>query len=254
MKQIDDLFLNAHYSDLSPSEQSFLEDLCSDEDSFQQVKSLLAQSAGALPVNPPEHMLDFLNQTFDQTYSEQEAQKRRPRMFNLFIASAVAASVLIFLTIYYFGFDNTPQKKLAKVEEKEQYKKNDQIKSSGKTEQRKTPPVAAVDRTPPPPAALDRDISSEMLMDEPADIASIDMEDAKPERVRGSRSDVEAVPRDMNVTNSEPKSNTYMWTSKEKNLSSEQVVIAEVSMKNQKNSDSKRLNTSLMLKQIKPVY
>jgi len=254
MKQIDDLFLNAHYSDLSPSEQSFLEDLCSDEDSFQQVKSLLAQSAGALPVNPPEHMLDLLNQTFDQTYSEQEAQKMRPRMFNLFIASAVAASVLIFLTIYFFGTNNEPQEQLAKVEKKEQKKKNKQSNLPGTSEQRKTPPVAAVDPTPPPRAALDREVSSEMLMDEPADIASIDMEDAKPERVRGSRSDVEAVPRDMNVTNSEPKSNTYMWTSKEKNLSSEQVVIAEVSMKKQKNSDSKRLNTSLMLKQIKPVY
>ncbi len=254
MKQIDDLFLNAHYSDLSPSEQSFLEDLCSDEDSFQQVKSLLAQSTGALVVNPPEHMLDFLNQTFDQTYSEQEAQKMRPRMFNLFIASAVAASVLIFLTIYFFGTNNEPQEQLAKVEKKEQKKKNKQSNLPGTSEQRKTPPVAAVDPTPPPPAALDRDVSSEMLMDEPADIASIDMEDAKPERVRGSRSDVEAVPRDMNVTNSEPKSNTYMWTSKEKNLSSELVVIAEVSMKKQKNSDSKRLNTSLMLKQIKPVY
>ena len=68
MKQIDDLFLNAHYSDLSPSEQSLIEDLCSDEVSFQQVKSLLSQSVGALPVNPPVHILDSLNQTFDQTY------------------------------------------------------------------------------------------------------------------------------------------------------------------------------------------
>jgi hypothetical protein len=254
MKQIDDLFLNAHYSDLSPSEQSFLEDLCSDEDSFQQVKSLLAQSTGALVVNPPEHMLDLLNQTFDQTYSEQEVLKRRPRMFNVFIASAVAASVLIFLTIYYFGFDNTPQKKLAKVEKKEQNKKNNQLKSSGKTEQRQTPLVATIDPTPPPRAALDREVPSEILMDEPVAIASIDMEDAKPERVRGSRSDDAALPGDENVASNAPKSNTYMWTSKEKNLSSEQVVIAEVSMKKQKNSDSKRLNTSLMLKQIKPVY
>jgi len=254
MKQIDDLFLNAHYSDLSPSEQSFLEDLCSDEDSFQQVKSLLSQSAGALPVNPPEHMLDLLNQTFDQTYSQPSVKGVRPRMFNLFIASAVAATVLIFLTVYYFGIKNEPQEQHTTVEKKEQKEKNKQSNLTATSKQTQTPQIAAIEQIPSPPAALDREVSSEMLMDEPAVIASIDMEDAKSERFRGSRSDDAALPGDENIASNVPKSNTYMWTSKEKNLSSEQVVIAEVSMKKQHKSDSKRLNTSLMLKQIKPVY
>jgi hypothetical protein len=254
MKQIDDLFLNAHYSDLSPSEQSFLEDLCSDEDSFQQVKSLLSQSAGALPVNPPEHMLDLLNQTFDQTYSEQEVQKMRPRIFNLFIASAVAATVLIFLTVYFFGTNNEPQEQFAKVEKKEQKEKNKQSNLTATSKQTQTPQIAAIEQIPAPPVALDVETQNDVLMDEPAVIASIDMEDAKSERFRGSRSDDTAAPGDENIASNVPKSNTYMWTSNEKNLSSEQVVIAEVSMKKQKNSDSKRLNTSLMLKQIKPVY
>jgi hypothetical protein len=254
MKQIDDLFLNAHYSDLSPSEQSFLEDLCSDEDSFQQVKSLLSQSAGALPVNPPEHMLDLLNQTFDQTYSQPSVKGVRPRMFNLFIASAVAATVLIFLTVYYFGIKNEPQEQHTTVEKKEQKEKNKQSNLTATSKQTQTPQIAAIEQIPSPPAALDREVSSEMLMDEPAVIASIDMEDAKSERFRGSRSDDAALPGDENIASNVPKSNTYMWTSKEKKLSSEQVVIAEVSMKKQHKSDSKRLNTSLMLKQIKPVY
>jgi hypothetical protein len=254
MKQIDDLFLNAHYSDLSPSEQSFLEDLCSDEDSFQQVKSLLSQSAGALPVNPPEHMLDLLNQTFDQTYSEQEVQKMRPRIFNLFIASAVAATVLIFLTVYYFGIKNEPQEQHTTVEKKEQKEKNKQSNLTATSKQTQTPQIAAIEQIPAPPVALDVETQNDVLMDEPAVIASIDMEDAKSERFRGSRSDDTAAPGDENIASNVPKSNTYMWTSKEKNLSSEQVVIAEVSMKKQHKSDSKRLNTSLMLKQIKPVY
>ncbi|MCF8269022.1 MAG: hypothetical protein K9I25_03565, partial [Crocinitomicaceae bacterium] len=118
MKQIDDLFLNAHYSDLSPSEQSLIEDLCSDEVSFQQVKVLVTRSKDVLPVNPPAHLLEALNQTFDQTYSQPSVQRMRLKMFNLFTASAVAASVLIFLTIYYFGVENSPQEKQAKVEKK----------------------------------------------------------------------------------------------------------------------------------------
>jgi hypothetical protein len=254
MKQIDDLFLNAHYSDLTPSEQSLIEDLCSDEAGFQQVKVLVTRSMDVLPVSPPAHLLDALNQTFDQTYSQPSVQRMRPKMFNLFTASAVAASVLIFLTIYFFGTENVSHKQVANVEKKEQHKKNKQIKSLGATGQSQTPQVAVLDPVPSPRAALDCELPSEMLMDEPALIASIEMEDAKPEGVRGSRSDEDAMLEEENVASNAPKSNTYMWTSGDKHLSSEQVVLAEVSMKKQNKSDSKRLNTSFMLKQIKPVY
>ena len=254
MKQIDDLFLNAHYSDLTPSEQSLIEDLCSVEVSFQQVKVLVTRSKEVLPVSPPAHLLEALNQTFDQTYSQPSVQRMRPKMFNLFTASAVAASVLIFLTIYFFGTDNAPQKQVATVEKKEQKKKNNQSTLPRTSEQKQTPQVAAIDPIPSSRTALDREVPSEILMDEPAVIASIEMEDAKPERVRGSRSDEDAVPVEENVASNAPKSNTYMWTSKDKNLASEQVALAEVSMKKQNKSDSKRLNTSFMLKQIKPVY
>lgn len=252
MKQIDDLFLKAHYSDLTPSEQSLIEDLCSDEVSFQQVKALVTQSMDALPVSPPAHLLEALNQTFDQTYSQPSAKGMRPRMFNLFIASAVAATVLIFLTVYYFGINNEPKEQLARVEKKEQKKKNNQTKASSIVEKTQTPKVASLEPIPAPPVALDVEAQTDVLMDEP--VASIEMEDAKQEELRGSRSDVESVSRDMNATYNEPKSNTYMWTSADKHLASDQVVIAQESRKKQTKSDSKRLNTSLMLKQIKPVY
>ena len=252
MKQIDDLFLKAHYSDLTPSEQSLIEDLCSDEVSFQQVKALVNRSMDTLPVSPPVHLLEALNQTFDQTYSQPSAKGMRPRMFNLFIASAVAATVLIFLTVYYFGINNEPKEQLARVEKKEQKKKNNQTKASSIVEKTQTPKVASLEPIPAPPVALDVEAQTDVLMDEP--VASIEMEDAKQEELRGSRSDVESVSRDMNATYNEPKSNTYMWTSADKHLASDQVVIAQESRKKQTKSDSKRLNTSLMLKQIKPVY
>jgi len=254
MKQIDDLFLKAHYSDLTPSEQSLIEDLCSDEVSFQQVKVLVTRSKEVLPVNPPAHLLEALNQTFDQTYSQPSVQRMRPKMFNLFTASAVAASVLIFLTIYFFGTANAPQKQAATVEKKEQKKKNNPINLPGTSEQSQTPQLAAIDPIKAPSIEEDQVLQSEKLMDEPAAIASIEMEDAKPEWARGSRSDEDAVPVEDNVASNAPKSNTYMWTSGDKHLSSEQVVLAEVSMKKQNKSDSKRLNTLFMLKQIKPVY
>jgi hypothetical protein len=112
--------------------------------------------------------------------------------------------------------------------------------------------VASLEPIPAPPVVLDVEAQTDVLMDEP--VASIEMEDAKQEELRGSRSDVEAVSRDMNATYNEPKSNTYMWTSADKHLASDQVVIAQELRKKQTKSDSKRLNTSLMLKQIKPVY
>ena len=254
MKQIDDLFLKAHYSDLTPSEQSLIEDLCSDEVSFQQVKVLVTRSKEVLPVNPPAHLLEALNQTFDQTYSQPSVQRMRPKMFNLFTASAVAASVLIFLTIYFFGTANAPQKQAATVEKKEQKKKNNPINLPGTSEQSQTPQLAAIDPIKAPSIEEDQVLQSEKVIDEPAAIASIEMEDAKQEWARGSRSDEDAVPVEDNVASNAPKSNTYMWTSGDKHLSSEQVVLAEVSMKKQNKSDSKRLNTSFMLKQIKPVY
>lgn len=254
MKQIDDLFLKAHYSDLTPSEQSLIEDLCSDEVSFQQVKVLVTRSKEVLPVNPPAHLLEALNQTFDQTYSQPSVQRMRPKMFNLFTASAVAASVLIFLTIYFFGTDNAPQKQVATVEKKEQKKKNNPINLPGTSEQSQTPHVAAIDPIKAPSIEEDQVLQIEKVIDEPAAIASIEMEDAKQEWARGSRSDEDVVPVDGNVASNTPNSNTYMWTTGDKRLASEQVVLAEVSRKKQNKSDSKRLNTSLMLKQIKPVY
>ena len=254
MKQIDDLFLKAHYSDLTPSEQSVIEDLCSDEVSFQQVKVLVTRSKDVLPVNPPAHLLEALNQTFDQTYSQPSVQRMRPKMFNLFTASAVAASVLIFLTIYFFGTANAPQKQVATVEKNEQKKKNNPINLPGTSEQSQTPQLAAIDPIKAPSIEEDQVLQIEKLMDEPALIASIEMEDAKQEWARGSRSDEDAVPVEDNVASNAPKSNTYMWTSGDKHLSSEQAVLAEVSMKKQNKSDSKRLNTAFMLKQIKPVY
>jgi hypothetical protein len=260
MKQIDDLFLKAHYSDLTPSEQSVIEDLCSDEVSFQQVKVLVTRSKDVLPVNPPAHLLDSLNKTFDQTYSQPSVQRMRPKMFNLFTASAVAASVLIFLTIYFFGTANAPQKQAATVEKKEQKKKNNPINLPGTSEQSQTPQLAAIDPIKAPSIEEDQVLQSEKVIDEPALIASIEMEDAKPERVRGPRSDEGAVPVEDNVASNAPTSNTYKWTTPDKNLKEVDAVVIAASSGysspkgKRANVETKRINTALMLKQIKPVY
>lgn len=255
MKQIDDLLLKANFSDLTPSEQSLIEDLCSDESSFQQVKILVTRSKEVLPINPPAHVLEALNQTFDKTYSQAPQQQMRPNMFNLFTSVAVAASVLVFLSIYYFGVDNTPQNKLVKVERKQSPKNVKTPKPAPNPKPTQNPQLATVE----PIATLDyADISTvspiEQVMDEPAQIASIEIEDAKQESIRGSRTDEDAVLVTGNMASNAPKNNTYMWTAGDKRLASEQVVLADVSMKKQNKSDSKRLNTSFMLKQIKPVY
>jgi hypothetical protein len=163
--------------------------------------------------------------------------------------------VLIFLSIYYFGFDNAPEKKLVKVERKQSPKKKKAPNIAPHPNSNQNPQLATVEPIAPFDYADNSTVSpSEQVMDEPAAIASVEMEDAKSESLRGSRSDEGAVPVEDNVASNAPKSNTYMWTSGDKRLASEQVVLAEVSMKKQNKSDSKRLNTSFMLKQIKPVY
>jgi len=163
--------------------------------------------------------------------------------------------VLVFLSIYYFGVDNTPQKKLVKVERKQSPKNVKAPKPESHPKPAQNPQLATVE----PIAPLDyADISTvspiEQVMDEPAPIASIEIEDAKQESIRESRSDEDAVLVTGNIASNAPKKNTYMWTAGDKRLASEQVVLADVSMKKQNKSDSKRLNTSFMLKQIKPVY
>lgn len=250
MKQIDDLFLKAHYNELTPSEQSLIEDLCSDESSFQQVKILVTRSKEVLPINPPAHVLDALNQTFDKTYSQAPVQHMRPKMFNLFTAVAVAASVLVFLSIYYFGVDNTPQKKLVKVERKQSPKNVKAPKPAPNPKPTQRPQLAMVEHIAPFDYA---DISTvspiEQVMDEPAPIASIEIEDAKQESIRGSRSEDDA-----------PTSNTYMWTTPDKNLKEVDAVVIAASSGysspkgKRANVETKRINTALMLKQIKPVY
>lgn len=255
MKQIDDLFLNAHYGDLTPEEQSLIQELCSDELSFQQVKVLVTRSKEVLPVSPPESILESLNHTFDQTYTQAPVQRIQPRFFNLFVASAVAASLLIFLTIYYFGVENSPQEKQAKVERKQSPKKKKAPNIAPNPKPAQNPQLAVVESVTTPGFEDESIVAPlEQVMDEPADVALVEKEDAKPEVFRGSRSDEGAVPVEDNVASNARKSNTYMWTSGDKRLASEQVVLAEVSMKKPNKSDSKRLNTAFMLKQIKPVY
>jgi len=205
MKDIDDLFLKAHYSDLTPSEQTLIEDLCSDEVSFQQVKALVTRSMDVLPVSPPAHLLEALNQTFDQTYSQPSAKAMRPRMFNLFIASAVAASLLILFTIYLFNTTSTPK-----------------------------------DQSTP--------------SDEPLALAAEPQEEAKSLEFRGSRSDNTVLPSEATIVSKSPSSNTYEWSAVDKNLESSSLVIATVDSKKKSNLQPKRLNTSYLLKQIKPVY
>ena len=142
-----------------------------------------------------------------------------------------------------------------KVERKQSPKKKKALNIAPHPNNNQNPKLATVEPIAPFDYADNSTVSpSEQVMDEPAAIASIEMEDAKSENLRGSRSDEGAVPVEDNVASNAPKSNTYMWTSGDKRLASEQVVLAEVSMKKQKKSDSKRLNTAFMLKQIKPVY
>lgn len=255
MKQIDDLFLKAHYSDLTPSEQSLIEDLCSDEVSFQQVKVLVTRSMDVLPVSPPAHLLEALNQTFDQTYSQPSAKGMRPRMFNLFIASAVAASLLILFTIYLFNTTSTPKDQTARVNKKiERTKQNPAPNKqlAKETTAPNQPLVAELPQVIQSDPAYDDEISTPS--DEPLALAAEPQEEAKSLEIRGTRSDNTVLPGEVTIVSKAPSSNTYEWTAMDKNLESSSVVIANVDSKKKSNLEPKRLNTSYLLKQIKPVY
>ncbi len=250
MKQLDDLFLNAHYSDLTPEEQSLIQELCSDELSFQQVKGLVTRSQEVLPVSPPESILESLNHTFDQTYTQAQVQRIQPRFFNLYVTSAVAASLLIFLTIYYFGVENSPQEKHATVEKKTSPKNKKAPNIAPHPKPAQNPQLAVVELVTTPSFVDESRVAPlEQVMDEPADVALVEKEDAKPEVFRGSRSEDDA-----------PTSNTYMWTTPDKNLKEVDAVVIAASSGysspkgKRANVETKRINTALMLKQIKPVY
>jgi hypothetical protein len=255
MKQIDDLFLKAHYSDLTPSEQSLIEDLCSDEVSFQQVKALVNRSMDTLPVSPPVHLLEALNQTFDQTYSQPSVKGVRPKMFSLFIASAVAASLLILFTIYLFNTTSTPKDQTARVNKKiERTKQNPSPNKqlAKETTAPNQPLVAELPQVIHSDPAYGYEISTPS--DEPLALAAEPQEEAKSLEIRGSRSDNTVLPGEATIVSKAPSSNTYEWTAIDKNLESSSVVIANVDSKKKSNLEPKRLNTSYLLKQIKPVY
>ena len=255
MKQIDDLFLKDHYSDLTPGEQALIEDLCSDEVSFQQVKVLVTRSMNVLPVSPPAHLLEALNQTFDQTYPEPSAKGMRPRMFNLFISSAVAASLLIFFAIYLFNSTSTPEEQTARVNKQIERKHNPAPNKplAKKTTAPNQPLVAELPQvihSDPPPS----DDGIITPSDEPLALAAEPQEEAKSLETRGSRSDNTVLPGEATIVSKAPSINTYEWTTVDKNLESSSVVIANVESKKKSNPEPKRLNTSLLLKQIKPLY
>lgn len=256
MKDIDDLFLKAHYSDLTPNEQTLIEDLCSDEVSFQQVKVLVTRSMDVLPVSPPAHMLEALNQTFDQTYSQPAAKGMRPRMFNLFIASAVAASLLILFTIYLFNTTSTPKEQTARVNKKIERTKQNPAPNKQLAKETTPPNQPLVAELPqvihsdPPP--IDDEIITPS--DEPLALAAEPQEEAKSLEIRGSRSDNTVLPGEATIVSKAPSINTYEWTTVDKNLESSSVVISNVESKKKSNPEPKRLNTSLLLKQIKPLY
>ena len=254
MKQIDDLFLKDHYSDLTPGEQALIEDLCSDEVSFQQVKVLVTRSMDVLPVSPPAHLLEALNQTFDQTYSQPSAKGMRPRMFNLFISSAVAASLLIFFAIYLFNSTSTPEEQTARVN-KQIERKHNPAPNKPLTKQKMTtdqPLVAELTQVIHSDPVYNDEISTPS--DEPLALATEPQEEAKSLETRGSRSDNTVLPGEATIVSKAPSINTYEWTTVDKNLESSSVVIANVESKKKSNPEPKRLNTSLLLKQIKPLY
>jgi hypothetical protein len=256
MKDIDDLFLKDHYSDLTPIEQTLIEDLCSDEVSFQQVKALVTQSMDVLPVSPPAHLLEALNQTFDQTYSKPSSKGMRPRMFNLFIASAAAASLLILFTTYLFKTTSAPEEQTARVKKRiERTKQNPALNKqlAKKTTAPNQPLVAELPQvihSDPPPS----DDGIITPSDEPLDLAAEPQEEAKSLEIRGSRSDNTVLPGEATNVSQANSSNTYQWTAVDKNIESSSVVIANVPSRKKSNLEPKRLNTSLLLKQIKPVY
>jgi len=179
----------------------------------------------------------------------------RPKMFNLFIASAVAASLLILFTIYLFNPTSTPKVQTARVNKKiERTKQNpDPNKQLAKeTTAPNQPLVAELPQVIHSDPAYDDEISTPS--DEPIALAAEPQEEAKSLETRGSRSDNTVLPGEATIVSKAPSSNTYEWTAVDKNLESSSVVIANVDSKKKSNPEPKRLNTSYLLKQIKPVY
>ena len=87
------------YDELSASNKQALMELCDNEQSFAQIKSLMQHAEGALPVPSPAHVHEQLLTLYDTTYPVQV--KRIPKSIPLYgYVVAAAAVVLLVLLIY----------------------------------------------------------------------------------------------------------------------------------------------------------
>jgi len=153
------------YDELSASEKHALKDLCDNEQSFAQIKSLMQHAEGVLPISAPEHVHEKLLTLYDTTYPVKH--KGSPKSFPLYwYAAAAAAVLLVVFLLYPLTQHSTTATRLAKKEEKNnpvQQASHDTVKAPAKLYEEKPVhhnPQPLIAKTEPPSLASQEDIQN----------------------------------------------------------------------------------------------
>lgn len=274
MKDLNDLFRRADYSDLTGNEKASIAELCSDQASFQRVKSILQRSEKALTAKAPVQVQNSLENLFDVTYHAPHSQPVSPstpggipnNIFKLplFKMFAVAASLVVGIFLYVnLSGNQQDQPALAKKEDKvPQKRKNEGLNTLPKEDRVAT--IIKNENPIPPEASYFESYDPDMAMIVP--LEKIVAEEANSEPIR----DIDDWDKNAIVEDADPKSLTitdqvttknasYSWTynsnDETKQRSKKNESLSEISVSsNKRKIDRKRINTGAMLKQIKTVF
>jgi len=254
MNNLDDILNKNSYSELTSDEKLALAELCSDEQSFAQLKSFMSLSAASMPVDPPANVLTSLDATFEATH-KQNTTKQSPSIYRMYVALAVAASLVVLFMVYWFSPSENSKKQMADVKPKKQESHRVKTKENNAKPMEDTsdPPLIAEVKT-------DDDINqNEVMNDEPAmdesPVAVQEIDDGKPRALSVSSSDLSAKDEELKEQDFRATQDvsTYQWTSYDQKRKDDDLASVAVMSKKTK-GQNKRLNNAVLLKKIKPMY
>lgn len=254
MNNLDDILNKNSYSELTSDEKLALAELCFDEQSFTQLKSFMSRSEASMPVDPPPNVLPSLEATFEATH-KQNTTNQRPIMYRMYVALAVAASLIVLFMVYWFSPAENSKKQMADVKPKKQDSHTVKTKDNNAkpTEDTLEPPLIAEVKTEDDFVQNER-MNNEPSMDE-SPVAAYENDDAKPEAPSASSGDFSA--KDEALMEHEHRAtqdaSTYQWTTYDQKRKDDDVAAVAVTSKKPK-GQNKRLNNAVLLKKIKPMY
>jgi heme exporter protein D len=254
MNNLDDILNKNTYRELTSDEKLALAELCSDEQSFAQLKSFMSRSKASMPVDPPANVLTTLEATFEATH-KQNITYQRPSLYRMYVALAVAASLVVLFMVYWFSSTENSKKQMADVKPKKQEShtvkpKDNNAKPTAYTSE---PTLIAEVK------AEDHFVQNERMNIEPSmgesPVAVYKNDDAKPEAPSASSGDFSA--KDEALMQHENRAtqdaSTYQWTTYDQKRKDDDAAAVAVTSKKPK-GQNKRLNNAVLLKKIKPMY